>query len=191
MLSKIEIGPSCTVMKMIIFSLGIIVLGSSVVGCANKTVGNHQGEKTMPAKTIEEVLKEHTDELMSIPGVVGTAQGLCDGKPCIKVLVIKKTPELEQKIPNVLEGHPVVVQETGEIRALAIEEVLKEHTDELMSIPGVVGTAQALFDGKPCIKVFVIKKTPALEQKIPNVLEGHPVVVQETGEIRALPEKQD
>ncbi|MBI1924994.1 hypothetical protein HYR99_12195 [Candidatus Poribacteria bacterium] len=55
---------------------------------------------------------------MSIPGVVGTAQGVCDGKPCIKVFVITKTPELERKIPRVLEGHPVMVQETGEIQAL-------------------------------------------------------------------------
>ena len=118
MLSTIEIGPSCAVLKMLIFSVGIIVLGSSIVGCANKTMGNHQGENTMPAKAIEEVLNEHTDELMSIPGVVGTAQGLCDGKPCIKVFVIKKTPELEGKIPNVLEGFPVEVEETGEFRAL-------------------------------------------------------------------------
>lgn len=72
----------------------------------------------MPARTIAEVLAEQTDELMSIPGVVGTAQGLFEGKPCIKIFVIKKTPELEQKVPKVLDGHPVVVQETGEIRAL-------------------------------------------------------------------------
>ena len=72
----------------------------------------------MPAKSIEEVLKEHTDAWLAIAGVVGTAQGLCDGKPCIKVFIIEKTPELEQKIPDVLEGFPVEVVETGEFRAL-------------------------------------------------------------------------
>ena len=75
----------------------------------------------MSAKTIKEVLKEYTDELMSIPGVVGIAQGICVGKPCIKVFVIKKTPELEQKIPNVLDRHPVIVEETGKFRALPKE----------------------------------------------------------------------
>jgi hypothetical protein len=72
----------------------------------------------MTAKTIEEVLKEHTEDLMSIPGVVGTAQGLCDDRDCIKVFVIEKTPELDQKIPNTLEGYPVMIEETGEFRAL-------------------------------------------------------------------------
>ncbi len=72
----------------------------------------------MASKTIEDVLNEYTDQWMSIDGVVGTAQGLDDGKPCIKVYVMEKTPELEQKIPKVLQGYPVVVERTGEIRAL-------------------------------------------------------------------------
>lgn len=72
----------------------------------------------MAEKAIEQVLKEHTAKLMSLPGVTGTAQGLCDDKPCIKVYVIKKTPELEQKIPETIEGYPVMIEETGEIRAL-------------------------------------------------------------------------
>ena len=76
-----------------------------------------EGEE-MPARTIEDVLKEHTNELMSISGVVGTGQGLCDGEPCIKVFVIKKTTELLKKIPHNLEGYPVKVEETGPIRAL-------------------------------------------------------------------------
>lgn len=110
--------------KMTIVSIGVIVFAMSAVTCTNKTTDDRQGEDTMPAKpiepakSIEEVLKAHTDKLMSIPGVVGTAQGLCDGKPCIKVFVIKKTPELEGKIPDVLEGFPVEVEETGEFRAL-------------------------------------------------------------------------
>jgi sulfite exporter TauE/SafE len=94
----------------------IIVIGTSITSCA--TFSNYQGRNPMVAKTIEQVLREHTKELMSVPGVVGTAQGLCDQKPCIKVYVIKKTPELDQKIPNILEGYPVMVEETGEIRAL-------------------------------------------------------------------------
>ena len=103
--------------KMTFINIGIIVFAVSAVSCANKTVDEPQGEDTMPLKPIEEVLKEHTNELMSIPGVVGTAQGLCNDKPCIKVFVIKKTQELEKKIPDVLEGFPVEVEETGEIRA--------------------------------------------------------------------------
>ena len=72
----------------------------------------------MSPKSIEVVLDEHTDELMSMPGVVGTGQGLCDDKPCIKVFVIERAPELDQKIPDALEGYPVKIEETGEIKAL-------------------------------------------------------------------------
>lgn len=72
----------------------------------------------MAAKGIEEVLREHARGLMSIPGVVGTAQGLCNDRPCIKVFVIKKTAEVEEKVPDNLEGYPVTMEETGEIRAL-------------------------------------------------------------------------
>ena len=102
-------------------TLGIglsIIIAISIMACANKEVDDYQGENIMPAKTIEEVLKEHTKELMSVPGVVGTALGLCDDTPCIKVYVVKKTSELDQKIPDILEGYPVMIEETGEIRAL-------------------------------------------------------------------------
>ena len=102
----------------VIFSIGMIVLICGVMGCVDKTANDQEGEKKVPTKTIVEVLKEHTEELMSLPGVVGTAQGLCNDNPCIKVLVIEKTPELAQKIPNSLEGYPVMIEETGEIRAL-------------------------------------------------------------------------
>ena len=78
----------------------------------------NSSENTMPSKPIKKVLEEHTNELMSIKGVIGTAEGLCNGKPCIKVYVIKKTRQLTQRIPTTLEGYPVVIEETGEFRAL-------------------------------------------------------------------------
>jgi hypothetical protein len=87
------------------------------IGLANLSC-NREGEKPVERKPIEEVLKRHTDHLMSIEGVVGTGIGESDGKPCIKVLVVKKTEELQKEIPTELEGYKVVIDETGEIRAL-------------------------------------------------------------------------
>ena len=56
------------------------------------------------------------NELMAIPGVVGVAVGaLDDGRPCIKVLVAKRTPGHGALIPKEIEGCPVVIDETGEI----------------------------------------------------------------------------
>jgi hypothetical protein len=71
----------------------------------------------MVSPKIEEVLKQNTNPLMSIPGVIGTGQGLCDGKPCIKVFVIKKTAELDNKIPGEIEGYKVIIEEIGILRA--------------------------------------------------------------------------
>jgi hypothetical protein len=69
----------------------------------------------MAATTVEEALKQSAGQLMSVDGVVGVAVGECGGKPCIRVLVVRKTTELMQKIPSILEGYPVVVEETGPI----------------------------------------------------------------------------
>jgi hypothetical protein len=63
------------------------------------------------------VLKERTGELMAVPGVVGTGESLRDGKPCIVVMVVARTPEIDKRIPKELEGYPVRVEVTGEIRA--------------------------------------------------------------------------
>ena len=72
----------------------------------------------MPEKTIQQVLTDHTDRIMALPGVVGIAQGACSGQPCIRVFIIEKTEELLKQIPSVIEGYQVAVDETGEIRAL-------------------------------------------------------------------------
>lgn len=71
----------------------------------------------MAVMGIEEVLRERSAQLLAVPGVVGTARGLCRGRPCIKVYVIEKTPELERTLPGRLDGYPVVVEESGPVRA--------------------------------------------------------------------------
>ena len=70
----------------------------------------------MTVRPFAEVLRAHTDGLMAVPGVVGVAEGLCDGRPCIKVFVAKKTADVLKAIPASVEGYPVAVEETGEFR---------------------------------------------------------------------------
>ena len=117
MLFTIRMSATGAAANMILCSIGVMVLSGSALGCSQKTVHDDEGKKEMAAPTIEAVLKEHTDEWMSIPGVVGTGIGECEGKACIRILVAKKTPELLQKIPSELEGFVVDVEETGEIEA--------------------------------------------------------------------------
>ncbi len=108
-------------MRLVISGLvamaGILWLVAALVACGQQGIDQPK-EKPMPEKTIEAVLKQHTDSLMSLSGVVGTAQGECAGKPCIRVFVVKKSADLLKQIPTVIEGYAVEVQETGEIRAV-------------------------------------------------------------------------
>ena len=53
-----------------------------------------------------------------MPGVVGVAEGEIGGRPCVTVYVAEMTPEVVGRIPTDLEGWPVVVRESGELRAL-------------------------------------------------------------------------
>lgn len=63
------------------------------------------------------MLADYTDEWMELRGVVGTSIGQCDGAPCIRVMVVKKTDELAAKIPARVEGYTVDMVETGRIEA--------------------------------------------------------------------------
>lgn len=69
---------------------------------------------------INQVLAAHVDGLMATPGVVGVAIGLLDDErtPCLRILVTKRTPELESSLPGTLAGHPVLIDEVGVIRPL-------------------------------------------------------------------------
>ena len=57
-----------------------------------------------------------------------------------------------------------------------------------MSVSGVTGTGLGIDSDRPCIKVYVVAKTPELDRRIPKAVNGYPVVVEQTGRIRALPE---
>jgi hypothetical protein len=70
----------------------------------------------MPAAPLAEVLTRHTPELLAIPGVNGTGEGLENGVPVLVVFVERKTAALEARLPKQMEGHPVVVREIGVVR---------------------------------------------------------------------------
>jgi hypothetical protein len=99
----------------------LLALGISLGFVSNGCSSNEKDEvkTTMPTKDIITVQEAHTKELMAIPGVVGVYVGELDDKmPFIGVMVKKKTPELEKKIPKSLEGYPVKIDETGEIKPM-------------------------------------------------------------------------
>ncbi len=88
-------------------------------GCEQSAKKNVQTETAQTMKDINEVIKVYADSLMAIPGVVGLYHGLDDdGKSCLKVMVKEKTPEISKRIPERIEGFPVVIDETGEIKPM-------------------------------------------------------------------------
>lgn len=102
-------------MTMRIFPATVICF--LILGCS--TDEKNQIKNTMPpGSTISDVLHKHTPTWMKIHGVVGTGEGESDGRPCILLFVVKKSNEITQKIPDVVEGYPVVIHETGEVKPM-------------------------------------------------------------------------
>ena len=58
-----------------------------------------------------------TPTVMALPGVVGTAVGLCDDVPCIKVYLARRDEELIAQIPDMYRGFKVDIEVSGEFEA--------------------------------------------------------------------------
>jgi hypothetical protein len=96
-----------------------ILVAVLACGCGADQKQQHQREPARPMKTIDEVIKTYSDSLMAIPGVVGLYHGQDDsGRTCLKVMVRQRTPEVERRIPERIEGYPVIIDETGEIKPM-------------------------------------------------------------------------
>ncbi|MHC4119110.1 MAG: hypothetical protein ACYSWO_16575 [Planctomycetota bacterium] len=72
----------------------------------------------MSDKTIEQVLMDETEEWMAIDGVEGTAIGIFEDEPCIKIISSGRTDELRAIIPSSVGGYPVIIEEASLFRAL-------------------------------------------------------------------------
>jgi hypothetical protein len=70
----------------------------------------------MPDKpNVAEIINRHAQKLMSIPGVVGLGESLCNDAPCISIYLENDSPGLLQQIPSQLEGIPTKLRITGQI----------------------------------------------------------------------------
>ena len=63
--------------------------------------------------SITTVLAAHTDSLMNIPGVVGVGEGEKDGRPTVYVMVERRSSELDETLPDSIDGFAVELRETG------------------------------------------------------------------------------
>jgi hypothetical protein len=97
------------------FVIGTLAAGTAVA-CGGRPA-QRAGDTIVASRPIDEVLAAHTDSLMALPGVVGTAIGRCDGAPCIRVFLADSTAARRRQIPPQLEGYRVSAEVTGPIRA--------------------------------------------------------------------------
>lgn len=67
--------------------------------------------------SIVEAQEALTASVIDLPGVTGTAVGLCADEPCIKVYIAAPSDELFERIPDTFRGFLVDVEVTGELRA--------------------------------------------------------------------------
>lgn len=102
----------------ILCAIFTLILLFCIESCSKNVVKQQERHVKMHNKSIEEVLKHHTDSWMAIDGVEGTAIGLFEDKPCIKIFSSIKAEQLRAKIPVTIEGYPVIIKETGTFHAL-------------------------------------------------------------------------
>jgi hypothetical protein len=104
--------------KLVLFA-EIIIIFSIYISCSTVEENGNGGKEEMQEKPIAEVIKDNSQKIMSIEGVVGLYEGkLEDGTPCIKIMVIESSSEIKDQIPATLEGYPVVIEVTGKIEPL-------------------------------------------------------------------------
>jgi hypothetical protein len=60
---------------------------------------------------LDEVVARHGDTLKGIRGVERVDSAECNGAPCIRITVFRRTQKLLSELPVSLEGYPVTVAE--------------------------------------------------------------------------------
>lgn len=97
--------------------MAAIVLAALALALA--ACGSSHREETVAKPDITTVVDNHAPELIEVPGVTAVAVGaLPSGEPCVRVYVKKLTDEMRAKLPTTLDGWPVDVTESGEIKPM-------------------------------------------------------------------------
>lgn len=88
-----------------------------LTGAACRPGVDRKNGADVPQRDILTVQEANIPTLMALDGVVGVAIGERDDHtPCIVIYVREMTEALRRKLPTSLEGHPVRVEISGEIR---------------------------------------------------------------------------
>ena len=102
----------------------LLALALLAAGCARKASPPQTPSESIvtdtprddPSAHIATIISERSEQLMSLPGVHGVAEGrTADGTPCI-LLLVEDTGAKE--LPKEIDGVPVRLRQSGAIRGL-------------------------------------------------------------------------
>ncbi len=102
-------------------SAAALLFAALFVACERSpTPAPSEGVDAVTPPPIEQVVDRHAPALMQIEGVTMVYAGLTeDERPCIRVGFVTLPHANQDRVPKELEGWPVVVEESGEIRPLS------------------------------------------------------------------------
>lgn len=67
----------------------------------------------MNTTAVSIIIQKHSDKWMKISGVEGVGEGLHQEKPCIVIFASVPADDLKIRIPETIDGYPVVIHESG------------------------------------------------------------------------------
>ncbi len=99
--------------------LAFVVLAALCVAACHRPDDRMSVQESAPVMPIADVIAKHAPELLKNAGVVGVYEGRTTrGAPCIRIMVAKRTRELVARLPRMLEGYAVEIDETGAIEPM-------------------------------------------------------------------------
>ncbi|HEU65670.1 MAG TPA: hypothetical protein ENN57_03270, partial [Chloroflexi bacterium] len=99
--------------KRLLISLGLILVGALLFSSVPALAGENPGR----GKSLAEARKDLEQQLISVPGFVGIAHSQERGE----ITVFVENEQAKGIAPQRFEGHPVQVEVTGRIQALATQ----------------------------------------------------------------------
>jgi hypothetical protein len=107
-------------------AVAVVTFATGIVGCASEPpepthapASSPAEETTVSQRSLNEVVDAVAPEWMTWNGVTMVYAGTTDdGRPAVKVGVVTLPHDVQDRIPDEVEGYPVVVIESGEVRPL-------------------------------------------------------------------------
>ncbi len=109
-------------------ALSCLLLTAAVLACSDDDALTVPDEQAAPESIDDDALLDarlmaapdlsgFTKTVMALPGVTGTAVGLCGDTVCIKVYLTRPDQTVMEQIPETFRDFKVDVEVSGEIRA--------------------------------------------------------------------------